>query len=243
MSCQECSLCGFLTPDLKSHIGHLRLVHKNDPSFHIRCGLGGCSEQFTKFSAYNTHIYRKHRSEFGLQGGSMPLTQTTDHLSDTTNMQQGDTELNIGSDSEQEVGGQGSDSEQDHMDESGIFEYSTHHNFQGMEDCHDSIESNAKLLLELSEGRKPSEVAIQDVISGCRNACTQIRSQMTDAVLQKLGEHGVDSAVIDDVMEAMSDSYQDPFMKLSSPYLREKYYKEHFPYLVRSLMTFNHIYH
>ena len=81
------------------------------------------------------------------------------------------------------MGGQGSDSEQDHMDESGIFEYSTH-NFQGMEDCHDSIESNAKLLLELSEGQKLSEVAIQDVISGCRNVCTQILSQMTDAVLQ-----------------------------------------------------------
>ena len=66
---------------------------------------------------------------------------------------------------------------------------------------------------------------------------------MTDAVLQKLGEHGVNSAVIDDVMEAISDSYQDPFMKLSSSYLREKYYKEHFPYLVRSLVIFNYIYH
>ena len=43
-----------------------------------------------------------------------------------------------------------------------------------MEDCHDSIESNAKLLLKLSGGRKLSEVAIQDVISGCQNACTQI---------------------------------------------------------------------
>ena len=76
---------------------------------------------------------------------------------------QGVTDLNIDSES-QEMGGQGSDSEQDHMDESGVFEYSTHHIFQGVEDHHDSIESNAKLLLELSEGRKLSEVAIQDVI-------------------------------------------------------------------------------
>ena len=58
---------------------------------------------------------------------------------------------------------------------------------------------------------------------------------MKEAVLQKLDEHEVDSAVIDDVMEAISDSYRDPFMKLSSSYLREKYYKERFPDLVRSL--------
>lgn len=35
-----------------------------------------------------------------------------------------------------------------------------------------STESNAKLLLKLSEGRKLSEVAIQDVITGCTNVCT-----------------------------------------------------------------------
>lgn len=82
------------------------------------------------------------------------------------------------------MGEQGCD-EQDHMDDSGIFENSAHGDFQGMEDHCDNIESNAKLLLELSEGRKFSEVVIQDVISGCRNVCTKIQSQMKDTVFQK----------------------------------------------------------
>ena len=137
--------------------------------------------------------------------------------------------------SQQEMGGQGSD-EQDHMDDSGIFENSACGIFQGMKDHCDNIESNAKLLLELSEGQKLSEVAIQDVISGCRNVCTKIQSQMKDTVFQKLSEHEVDSDVIADVMGAISDSYQDPFIKLSTSYQREKYYKENFPYLVSALM-------
>ena len=64
----------------------------------------------------------------------------------------------------------------------------------------------------------------------------KIESQMKDTVFKKLSEHDVGSDVITDVMEAISDNYQDPFMKLSSSYQREKYYKEHFPYLVSAFM-------
>lgn len=95
-----------------------------------------------------------------------------------------------------------------------------------------STERNAKLLLKLSEGRKLSEVAIQDVITGCTNVCTAMQSELKHTVLQKLTEHQVDAAVTADVMQAISDTCQDPFIGLSSSYLREKYYKEHFNYLV-----------
>lgn len=130
MSCQECSLCGFLTPDLKSHIGHLRSVHKDDPSFYITCGLGRCCEQFTKFSAYNTHIYRKHRGEVGLsQKDIAPITNQLPEIN-----VQGATELVNDFESQQEIG----DDEQDHMDDSGIFETSAHGELQDMEDHHDN---------------------------------------------------------------------------------------------------------
>ena len=228
MSCQECNLCGYLTPDLKSHIGHLRSVHKDDPSFSITCGLGRCPERFTRFAAYNTHIYRKHRGELGLQGALAPATDPQPEIT----IQKSTESITVHETPEQEIGRQGC-AEQDCMeDDSGIFDNSTFDDYLAIETHHDNTESNAKMLLELSEGRKLSEVAIQDVISGCRNVCTQIQSQIKGTIFQKLSEHDVDSLIIDDVLESITDSYQDPFVKLSSSYLREKYYKEHFPYLV-----------
>ena len=117
-------------------------------------------------------------------------------------------------------------------DDSGIFDdFAAHDDGTYTEESQDSTEKNAKLLLELSEGRKLSEIAIQD-ITGCRNVCIQVQSQTKDTIIRKLNEHEIDSTVIEDVLEAISDDYQHPFLKLSSSYLREKYYKENFPYLV-----------
>ena len=212
-SCQECSLCGYLTPDLRSHIGHLRLVHKDDPSFSVACGIRGCSERFTKFSAFNTHIYRKHRGDLGLKGVIAPNANDSQPE---------------GICSESITDHYGPEEESPRCDDSGILTFDDHQTIP----THNYTDNHAKMLLELSEGRKLSEVAIQDVITGCRSVCTQLQSQMKDVIYEKLSEHDVDSTIIDDVMEAMTSSYQDPFMKLSSSYLREKYYKEHFPYLV-----------
>lgn len=69
--------------------------------------------------------------------------------------------------------------------------------------------------------------------------CTQIDPK--DTVVHTLSEHEVDSVIIEDVMEAISDNYQDPFVRLSSSYLREKYYNEHFPYLVRAVERFTKV--
>lgn len=221
MSCRECSLCGYLTSDLKGHISHLRLVHKEETSFDVICGIGRCCDRFSTFSAYNTHIYRKHRREIGLLGTTPPdpITTVPESLTeDPGTPDNGDvwTEADSGI-----------------FDTSGGFdENDFHRKAHSDHNCETSTESNAKLLLKLSEGRKLSEVAIQDVITGCTNVCTAMQSELKDTVLQKLTEHQVDAAVTADVIQAISDTCQNPFAGLSSSYLREKYYKEHFNYIV-----------
>jgi hypothetical protein len=40
---------------------------------------------------------------------------------------------------------------------------------------------------------------------------------MKDVVFQKLNEHKIDSAIVDDVMEALSDSFQDPVYEVLIP--------------------------
>ena len=59
-------LCELLSLTLKAYINHLRLVHAKDSSFRVMCGINGCREIFRAFSAFNSHVYRHHRSALGL---------------------------------------------------------------------------------------------------------------------------------------------------------------------------------
>ena len=55
-----CPLCGFQSLTLAQSLSHLRLLHRNDPRFSVRCGVSGCSYTGKSFSALYTHIYRNH---------------------------------------------------------------------------------------------------------------------------------------------------------------------------------------
>ena len=55
-----CPMCNFQTPSVELCLNHLRLVHRNDPRFCARCGIGGCSYTGRSFSALYSHIYRRH---------------------------------------------------------------------------------------------------------------------------------------------------------------------------------------
>ena len=58
--CVFCPLCGFQSQTLAQSLSHLRLLHRNDPRFSVRCGVSGCSYTGKSFSALYTHIYRNH---------------------------------------------------------------------------------------------------------------------------------------------------------------------------------------
>ena len=48
---------------LEGSIGHSTISKIfNDPRFNVMCGLDGCSSTFRTFSAFYSHIYRRHRS-------------------------------------------------------------------------------------------------------------------------------------------------------------------------------------
>lgn len=65
-----CQLCGLLSPNLRSYVGHVRQVHSKDPNFSLTCEIRGCSQQFSTFGAFNSHVYRAHRDSLGLSTSS-----------------------------------------------------------------------------------------------------------------------------------------------------------------------------
>ena len=59
----SCQLCRFLSPSIRSNVSHLRQVHSG---FSLVCGIHHCHQHFSTFGAYNSHVYRSHRTSLGL---------------------------------------------------------------------------------------------------------------------------------------------------------------------------------
>ena len=98
------------------------------------------------------------------------------------------------------------------------------------------IIQNAEFLLMLTEGKQVSQVALDEVIKGCRKICEQTVSQIKQRVICALGHAGINTADIPG-LEVSLCSTPDPFEKIDTAYLREKFYKEYFNYMVGFIST------
>lgn len=65
-----CPFCGDISSMLKLYVSHLRVIHSKDANISVLCGVRGCREVFRTFSAFNSHVYRHHRSEVGVSNAA-----------------------------------------------------------------------------------------------------------------------------------------------------------------------------
>lgn len=204
-----CSLCGYLSPNLPKHVSHVRHVHKEDCDLKLPCCFGECKKNFQTTSAFSTHVYRYHREEMDLspRAGSGEL-RSFDQVDDSPSK-------GIYQDAM-------IDSSDNILAEPGFtfIEY----------DPLENKKMNAKFLLKLTEGRRLTQVALSDVIQGCRDICARTAIQVKQNITASLTESGMDSSVIDD--KQISMLYEDPFDGLTTPYIRHKFIEEHFNYVV-----------
>lgn len=211
---QQCPLCGFLTPSLTLHVSHYRLVHSKDPNFFVRCSIDRCDEGFWSFSAFNSHVYRRHRAALGV------LTEHHGATDSTTS--------------------QGASIDLPNEDISDYEDSSEHSGELFLVDSPQPLlpadrrqRSNAEFLMMLSEGRYVSQQAICDVIAGCRKICQQIVCEVKEGVVSTLADAAIDISAIPGLMDTFT-TITDPFDGIDSQYLREKFYSEHMNYVVSS---------
>ena len=112
----------------------------------------------------------------------------------------------------------------------------------GMHETHDLRDVKERLsvpaltgtfgVLGLAEGHHVSDAAVQYVIDGCRKMLAQTAAHIQEVVKNKLSELEVDTSVIDHVHREIDDCFVDPFDGLGTSYLRDKYFKKRFHYLV-----------
>lgn len=217
-SVKKCPLCEYYSPSLVLYVSHLRLVHSHDPSFRVSCDLGGCEGQvFRAFSAFNSHVYRRHRVALGLEKDD--VSSEVEHDPGPSHASQVLDEHHFINPEDEEL----SDELPDTMFASGRVALDS-------DNLH-YLKSNAEFLMTLSEGKMLSQVAVDSVITGCRSICEQVLSQVKQNVTSKLLDAQLDPSSIAGLELALT-CVADPFEGIDTPYLRDKFYKEHFHFLV-----------
>ena len=209
-----CPLCIRFCGCLKNYVGHLRVSHGKERSFHVMCGVSGCREVFRTFSAFNSHIYRHHRVEIGIVPSDSG-TPGINHPMEPDLISQSTSCTN-----DQEVEVFDFDVPSPGKDATPV----------SPQTISGSMEA-AKMLLKLREGHQVSQAALGDVISSCRLLCTQALKSFRTDIVASLG-----SSVEGKISEIDLDCY-DPFQHIDSNYLFEKFCTENLGCLVSSHCT------
>ena len=210
----SCPMCSGMFFTLKSFVSHLRVIHAKEKSFSVLCGVHGCREVFRTFSAYNSHIYRHHRADMGINHSTddhAPPTIVGCRLTESSSTE-GQHAMEV----------EEPDSQEDHEELACV----PGSNLVVSKDvCANSDPDHtlavAKMLLQLREGHQVSQVALTEVVSGCRVLCNlalqQMKTDMTKALNSTEG----------DIMADIDVKDYDPFHNLDSNYLLEKYCVDH----------------
>ena len=211
-----CCLCECCVPSFPLYVSHLRLVHRHDQSFSVTCGIDGCNERFETFGGFNSHIYRHHRRAMGVE--STTEAEVPEENPDPTfsvTAVSGDLYM------------QSPDAEST-RDLPDVTPGTT-----GAPVQETSEVSAAKFLLRLREGRQISQVAVSDVIAGCRRICKESVEKLRSDVREKLLQDGsINPETIDAVDDVFCKADSDPFGEIDTNYRFEKFCADYFNYLV-----------
>ncbi len=206
-----CTLCSYFAPSLKLYISHLRIVHSRDPLFQVICGIEGCKNKFRAFTAFNTHVYRHHRVALGLE------TQTGLETQNSTEL---DGECSINSESPTFE----SDADPCASATRPICKLPIHIEEQAV--------AGAKVILHLREGRKVSQVAVNDVVQISNEMCTKAINHLKQEIRDTLLQANTDS-VCDSITDILDRPVPHLFEGVQSTYRFEKFCVQELGCLVR----------
>jgi len=83
--------------------------------------------------------------------------------------------------------------------------------------------SSALFLMKLKKHRRLSQVAVDDVVDGCRMIFRQTTDRLQAGIQEKLAAIGIDS---DDSLDNVFTDLVDPLDGLEMQHKQEKYFKE-----------------
>ena len=96
--------------------------------------------------------------------------------------------------------------------------------------------SGALFILKMKEHRRTSQLAIDDIVEGCRGLFAQAVSRVHAGVRAKLATAGIEIEGLNDIFEDLAD----PFDGLETCYRQEEYFLDNLGLIV-SVTSSNHV--
>ena len=193
----ECALCNSRSPSLTLWMSHVRLVHVSDTEFRLSCPVQGCCSVYSKVNSICSHIYRKHMSNAEKSSGETNMTQSDESFQATT-------------------------SSGVLMDVSLPESISYDVDKLLHRDGYEQKKKSSLFLLKLKEERMLTQVALNDVVSGCREVFQHTVCRLKAGVSHSFAQYGVESTCIDEI-DSVFDEACDPFAELETAYLQDKF--------------------
>ena len=198
-----CSLCNARSPSISLWMSHVRLVHQSDSDFSLSCPIQGCDAVYSKVNSVCSHIYRRHKLDSTASSSeAIDSTHRNDHIDDPTVQE--------------------STSSGILMDIS-VPPSLTHDINQLLHrDEYEQKKKSCLFLLQMKEERLLTQVAINDVVVGCKEVFEHTVGRLRAGVNQKLAQSGIDPSDIDG-LESIFHERSNPFAGLETAYLQEKF--------------------
>lgn len=190
-----CQLCSARSTSLSLWMSHLRLVHQCESNISLPCPVDECSAVYSKVNSLCSHIYRKHKDAAALSSclGSSNMSAASPH------------------------------EESNFIFDLSLPETVNHDVDQLL--CRDADVQKKKsslFLMQLKEERMLSQVAINDVVTGCKEVFQHTICHLRAGMSQKLSEAGIDSTDIGG-FDRVFNEMTDPFLGLETAYLQDKF--------------------
>ena len=181
-----CSLCNTRSPSLPLWMSHLRLVHHEEDCV-VQCPVQDCDAFYSKVNSLCSHVYRKHRGIYAISSARSTCQDVP------------------------KVSGSGII----------IIDFflpsSLSHDVNQLlqRDAHEQKKKSSIFLLQLKEECMLTQVAINDVVSGCREVFQHTVGHLRAGVSQKLSQSGIDASDINGFGDVFSE-IADPFFGLET---------------------------
>ena len=200
-------LCSLNLATLANWLSHIRLVHSSDSSFAISCGIDQCSRTFKTFSAFNSHVYRNHRTAV------MPVSEaitTPSHFQISEDNMCGESSTVVNNALVEDL-----------LEVRHLLDL----------DKEDQEIASAKFILKLKEGRNMSQAAVDDVVDECQALVEHLISRLKAGVNERLSQSGINHEDVSG-LDLFFDEVQEPFANLKTLYRQEKTFEKYFGYYV-----------
>ena len=201
----RCNVCReFVAESIHLLLTHIGRIHRNEPNFHVVCGLNGCAKTYKNFWSFRNHLIRKHgivTAKEGIGGNRQDLNQ--DH------------------------------NEEDVINEIGV-QIEAEGQEDNFDREIDLSKTNALCILKFKETTRVPQTVVDSFVDNATQVTRASVDFLRSGVTNCLQKAGIDINTVHGLNELFDEdnSIANPFKDIYKEPLQYRYYKDEFNLVV-----------